>query len=185
MTKKRRNRKAKARKSECIKREREHPDFGAMSLDDAVGGGQTRKHIVNWYTVQGWFWREIVLVDKKWLVAGKHESEKKQTWWTWREKGCAERLLKLYGPEVVEKVVKWFVKNWQAMKDRSDGKLTGAPTVNLLWVSRERIVPDAIAGVEIELHGKGKKKGKRKRQNIGEYNDESAKKLPRVGWGDV
>lgn len=166
----------------------DHPNFvGAMTLDEAVsqqGARQTQKDVVNWYIVQGWFWKEITRINKKWLVVKTRGTERNQTWWVWEEKNCAHRLLKHYGPDVVRSTVKWFVENWQALKDRSDGVLTGAPTVQLLWASRERYFPDAQAGVKVRPPKKRKAK-KRKGHEIGEYNDESASKLPRVGWGDV
>lgn len=172
-------------KSDC-------PDFSDVfcesSLDDAVAFGkkcgQRKKCAVNWFQVQGWFANAIARNNKDWLVVEKDDDELSQTAWAWKEKGCAERLLKHYGPEVVEKTVDWFCDNWQAMKDASCGKLYGAPTVCFLWSSRERIFPAAKEGkpyvVSTKKHSKRKKK-----HMVGEYNAESANKMPRIGFGDI
>jgi hypothetical protein len=184
---KKRQQKRRAKK-ESDKKKGDHPDFGLMSLDEAVGQQscrQTQDGIVNWYIVQGWFWREIKRVNPAWLVVKKKNrgTEKDQTWWAVKEKKLAHKLLAHYGPEVLERTVRWFVENWQAIKDRSQGKVTGAPTVQLLWASRERIFSDAEAGIEVKPLEKHRAK-KRKRHMVGEYDDESASE-PRIGWGDV
>ena len=91
-------------------------------------------------------------------------------------------MLKHYGSDVLNRTIKWFVENWQAMKDRSEGKLTGSPTVTLLWVSRERIFADAEAGFPIRPPKKTS--SKRKRHMNSEYDEESARKMPGIGWSD-
>lgn len=161
------------------------PNFGQMTLDDSVGQQncrQTETNDVNWYTVQGWFWKEIMHINPKWAVVEKFGAQEDQTWWTWKEKNCAQRLLKHYGSDVLNRTIKWFVENWQAMKDRSEGKLTGSPTVTLLWVSRERIFADAEAGFPIRPPKKTS--SKRKRHMNSEYDEESARKMPGIGWSD-
>lgn len=172
--------------SEDSKKERKHPNFGYKTLEDSVSQqecGQTENNKINWYTVRGWFWKEMMRINPKWAVVKELKKEEEDTGWVWREKNCAERLLEIYGPDIVKKTVTWFVENWQARKDNSDGKLTGAPTVTLLFVSRERIFADAALGVKIKPLVK--RKPKKRKHHVGEYNDESASKLPRVGWGDV
>lgn len=160
------------------------PDFGAMSLDESVckqDARQTKKDVVNWYTVQGWFWDEILKVNKKWLVVkGERGSEKDQTQWTWKEKNCAQRLLDHYGPDVLRETIRWYVENWQVMKDRNL-KLMGAPTVNFLWAGREQIFADAAVGVPL-MPLKKRKTRKQKRVDSSEYDPESAKKVPGIGW---
>jgi hypothetical protein len=158
---------------------KKNPNFGQKTLADAIG--QNKKDEVNWYTVQDWFWKEIMRVNPAWAVVKEKKDEEEQTGWTWNEKNCAQRLLKHYGAEVVRNTVIWFVDNWQAMKDRSDGALTGAPTVNLLWVSRERIFPDAQAGIVIKPKRKARRK--KKKHMVGEYDDDrDYSKIPKVGW---
>jgi len=159
------------------------PSFGPLGIEDKTRDcGQTQKKVIGWFLVQGWFRSAIIKTNPAWLVTDHEDATaQSQSWWTWAEKNCAERLLKRYGEETVEKTVKWFVANWQAKKDRSDGRLEGAPTVNLLWVSRERIFSDAKEGIKI----KPPRKRKTKKHMVGEYDDAAANKLPRVGWGDV
>ena len=111
----------------------ECPDFsGALeqsSLGDAASFGEKGRQDgikrVNWFCVQGWFVGAISRSNKDWLVVEKDCDEESQTGWAWAEKGCAHRLLKHYGPEIVESTVNWFVENWQAMKDGSGGRLYG------------------------------------------------------------
>jgi hypothetical protein len=169
------------------------PNFGKNPLlPDVDKGqdicGQTDKNKIYWYHVMGWFRDAILKTDPNWLVVSDWEDRPdEQTWWTWREKKCAERLLKRYGADVVEATVIWFVANWQAMKAGSRGRLTGAPTVNLLWTSRERIFPDAKIGVVISMPEKRRRDTGRRKHMVGEYDEraqQSASEMPGIGWVD-
>jgi hypothetical protein len=132
-----------------------------------------RENKVNWFSVQQWFIKGINKNNPDWFVAkNKDQKEHNQTWWAWAEKNCAERLLKHYGPDTVEKTVEWFCDNWQSMVDDSNGKLSGAPNVRFLWAGRDRIFPDAVIG----------KKPKVKKHMVGEYNAEQTSKFPKIGW---
>ena len=189
----------KVRKKRSARKTREEkpdtPDFEAAdkpytqsSLYDAAktkkrNSRQTKGSVVNWFCVQDWLISGILRNNRKWFVVKKDGEwkENEQTWWVWGEKNCAERLLKHYGAEVVEKTVAWFCDNWQAMIDASDGRLSGAPSVKLLWVSRDRIFADAELGIS---PAKPKRRANKKRHMVGEYDAKSASKRPRIGWSD-
>jgi len=148
--------------------------------------GQTQKNDIRWWHVLCWFQREIVRHNNEhgtdWkIVDEEYFTEEKQTVWAWPEKNCANRLLKHYGPSDVEQTVVWFFDNWQAMKDRSEGDLTGSPSVRFLWSCRDRVFSEAKEGKTI---GPKKRKPRKKKHLVGEYNAESAAKLPGIGWGD-
>lgn len=148
--------------------------------------GQTGSDVVNWYHVQRWFVDKILQVNADWLVVQPDDrwDSTTQTMWAWREKGCAERLLKHYGPEIVKKTVEWFCDNWQGIKDASNGKLGGAPSVRLLWVARERFFAEANEGKAYKPGLSSKWKKKRKHM-VGEYDADADSKMPDIGWGDV
>ena len=171
------------------------PSFGKLDLKEAAKtdreraknkSRQTDKSVVNWFTVQSWFKAGILKNNPAWLGTKKHGDKKYgQMTWVWDQKNCAERLLKAYTPEEVEKTVAWFCDNWQAMMDASDNRLSGAPTVNLLWVSRERIFADAALGKVPKIPRRVPTKKPNKRHMVGEYDAKSASKSPDFGWGNV
>lgn len=192
VTVKRAKNKSQRKKAEAETPKDERPDFGKMDLAEAARSkkrkaGQTGTSVVNWFNVQGWFKEGMLRNNPDWLVV-RHDDDDRydQTWWCWREKSCAEKLLKHYGPKVVEKTVAWFCDNWQGLMDASDYRLTGAPTINLLWVSRERYFVDAKLGKKPKAPKKHKRNPSGKKLHmVGEYNAESASKSPDFGWGDV
>lgn len=170
----------KRNKNKCTKQEfesnlSETPEFNCENKY-----ARTKSKRVNWFCVQRWFIDGIRKNNPDWLVIDNKKTEnwteRKQTWWTWAEKNCAQRLLEHYGEDVVKKTVEWFCNNWQGMVDESDGRLSGAPSVKLLWASRDRIFVDAKLG-----YVPGKKRKKVKKHMVGEYDPEldGSKK---VGW---
>lgn len=93
--------------------------------------------------------------------------------WTIPQKTLAKKLLQAYGEELVHKAVDRFCSTWNEIVQGSRGRLTGAPTINLLWGMRERIFAD----IQIDKPAKMVKLDQRER---GEY--EKPKDAPVVGW---
>jgi len=91
--------------------------------------------------------------------------------WTIPQKTLAKKLLKAYGEELVKKAVDYLFSIWDDMVKDSQGKLSGEPTINFLWATRERVLADVQTG----------RKRKRKRhRDHGEYIGKT--KTPRIGW---
>lgn len=155
------------------------------ALSNKPKPGQTETDVVNWYHVQSWFIHGILRNNPDWLVVkvDSKRSPETQTMWVWPEKNCAERLLKHYGKDVVEKTVAWFCDNWQGIMDASNGRLGGGPSVKLLWVSRERFFAEAKQNRIYKPGFKGAKK--RRKHMVGEYDANADSKMPDIGWGDV
>lgn len=153
--------------------------FKVVNIDDACKNSVSCK--VNWFSVQQWFIEGILKNNKDWLLMDKDSiTEDNQSWWAWPEKSCAERLLKLYGNDLVRDTVFWFCDNWQAMKDNSGGKLMGSPNVRFLWKCRDSIFADAKEGIKIGVT----KRKRRKRHIVAEYDETVANKQPGIGWND-
>jgi hypothetical protein len=62
--------------------------------------------------------------------------------WTVKQRTLAKKLLGVYGPSLTKKAVELLCSDWKKMVRNSRGRLSGAPTVNLLWGMRERIYAD-------------------------------------------
>jgi len=92
-------------------------------------------------------------------------------------------LIKLYEGEQIKKAIDWLCDNWQTMKDNSEGRLSGSPTIGYLYSCRERIFSDAREGILVTVP---EKKGRKKKIHMaGEYDATAAAKRPRVGrWTD-
>lgn len=69
--------------------------------------------------------------------------------WTVKQKTLAKRLLTAYGPELTQSAVAMLCSGWNDMKRKSRGRLSGAPTINLLWGMRERVYAD-VQNVGVE-----------------------------------
>lgn len=91
--------------------------------------------------------------------------------WTMKQKTLAKRLLEAYGGDLVREAVDHFFKTWDNMVANSKGKLTGAPTVSLLWGMRERVFAD--------VQNKGRKAGVA-RKDTDEFREDGDS--PDVGW---
>jgi len=98
---------------------------------------QTAKRVLNSKEVRGWF-------DE--ALAEKYGEAFIVPTWTVHQMKLAKDLLKVYGAELVRKAVEFFVKSWDAIEAGSGGKLTGAPSINLLFGMRERIFGDVQRG---------------------------------------
>lgn len=162
------------------------PDFSGFFKPDS---GQTAKSDVGWFDVHEWFREGIMRNNKKWLVCQPvpyrdgddcSGSGSGVLGWCHPEKKCARMLLVKYGAGVVEKVVGWYCDNWDALKKNSDGRLIGAPSVRLLWASRDMFFSEeAMSGKKVKVK---KPKPKPKKHMVGEYDAERSSKSPRVGW---
>lgn len=142
--------------------------------------GQTRPAVINSTTVSEWFKAGL-----KRLYGDDYEPSKGKTWWTIAERALAQRMLKQYGPEVVEKAVAWFCDNWKQMVEEGRGRLRGTPNIRLMWGMRDWVIAPYVAG-EIPTVGRApepeKKKPPHKRHNAGEWDDEEDF-VEGGGWG--
>lgn len=171
---KRRQRNSQERENEGV------PNF-QLGSEKTIDRIKTTADKDNWFAVQMWFYEAISRNNEQWLPEN-HDIEdkrikKNQTWWTWKEKNPAERMLKLYGSELTKQAIFWLCDNWKVMLERSDGKLIGAPNINFLWGAREMIMPDVKEGKKLI-------RKRKKKHMVGEYNEDRAKEAPKVGWGD-
>lgn len=112
----------------------------------------------------------------KWFVDGMaklHGRKIVLCAWTIPQKTLAKRLLQAYGEDLTQRAVDYFCTSWNEIVQSSRGRLTGAPTVNLLWGMRERIFAD----IQIDKPSKVAKVDNRER---GEYK--KTRDAPIVGW---
>lgn len=110
------------------------PSFGNLEDRDS---GQTSKEVLNSRHVQGWF--------KKALV-GKYGDEFIVSPWTVHQQKLAKDLLKVFGGDLVRRAVVFFVESWDALVKGSDGRISGVPSINLMFAMRERIFGDVQQG---------------------------------------
>jgi len=106
----------------------------SIQVDDDV---QTAKSVVNSNHVYGWY--KTVLLEKygsDFIVAP----------WTVVQKKLAKDLLGVYGGDLVKKAVGFFVESWDAIVSGSNDRLSGFPTINLMFGMRERIFADVQQG---------------------------------------
>ena len=143
------------------------------NFDGCVKDAKKEKK-TNWYDVMTWFRDGI-----EELYKGKNVTIPEDgLYYTAKDKANAARLLKLYGPELTKKAVEYICKNWEKMKESSNGRLTGIPNVGLLWVIRDRIFPDAEMGKEFFV--KKYSDGKHSDRNYDEFHYEE--KYAGHGW---
>ena len=99
----------------------------------------------------------------------------------WSTKGkqgaLAKKILEIYGPELTEKTVGYFCDNWDIIMENSGGKISGLPTVEMLWAMRSRIFADVELGKKMSVY----KNKETKIHMRGEFNPEHAKDAPGVG----
>ena len=94
---------------------------------------QRRGKTVNSTHVEAWFREGVVGIYGRNFVIPK---------WTVKQRKLAKMLLETYGESLVKNAVVHFCKTWDTMVRDSRGRLSGAPTVNLLWGMRERVFAD-------------------------------------------
>lgn len=108
-------------------------------------------------------------------MSKKFGSGKTKVKWYPKERKLALNLLDQYGPELVEKTVVYFVKNWDDISTRKEIDAP-FPTINILHGYRDNIFGEVMIG-------------KPKRRSVdrlrGEYDSESASRSPAHGWGDL
>lgn len=154
-----RKKKAEAKESEP---ERKLPTFDLRSPSD----GQTGKAVLNSKTVEGWF--------NAALLKRQGDDEYIPVKWGRREQGMANTLLKEYGDELLHRAIDLFVAKWGEIVDYSHGRLSGEPTINLLYSKRMR------AQIFGELQGNAKGRS-RKRAQVGEHHGPRDKGRG-IGW---
>jgi hypothetical protein len=164
------------------------PNFGKKKLTQNSDGfenvDKTANGAVSYKVVQEWFLTAMARNNLKWVPSGvvnddgKGKRPKKDYWWNAKDITCAAKLVALYGGEDVQKAICWLCDNWENMKKNSD-KITGSPNIGFLYSFRERVFADAREGRAVEIV---KKKGKKKLHMVGEYDAESCKNSPRIGW---
>lgn len=110
------------------------PSFDNLRADD---DGQTPNGVLNSTHVQGWF-KESLLekYGDAFIVAP----------WTRQQQKLAKDLLALYGGDLVRRAVAFLVASWDALVEGSNERLSGVPSVNLLYAMRERVFGDVQTG---------------------------------------
>lgn len=155
--------KAKRFKRRAFKAKADVPDFS-----DA---GQTQKKVVNSNAVRDWF-REGIDRNYGHKVTNHFGGE------GWKARGkqgkLAKKLLEEHGPDMVKKAVDYLCDHWEVLRENSKGKLTGMPTVALLWAMKETVIAD------IELGRIPRRRPKK--HMVGEYTGRG--NMPKVGWGN-
>lgn len=131
--------------------------------------GQSEKTIVTSNTVRDWF-RDGILRNYGSKVTDPNGA---MNWGTRGKEGAlAKKMLELYGPEMLKKGVDYICDYWNILCYNSNSKLTGIPTIGLLWGMRARVFSDIEQGIV--------PKKKVKRHMVGEYVERP--EVPKVGW---
>jgi len=166
----------------------EVPNFGVSKISHCIGDctdiDKTSKSVVNFKMVQEWFIMAMVRNNITWvppkLANNMSDERAMKSWWNAKDIKCVSELIKLYEGEQIKKAIDWLCNNWQTMKDKSEGRLSGSPTIGYLYSCRERIFSDAREGILVTVP---LKRGRKKKIHmVGEYDAESANKSPRSGW---
>jgi hypothetical protein len=145
---------------EDSKKKRESRKAKPLALQNQ--SSEPRKRRINSTDVERWFLSGIrSLYGDKFIIPK----------WSVKQRTLAKKLIDIYGPELVEKAVRYLCGNWDSIVEKSRGSLSGAPTVNLLWGMKERVFADVQAP---------RKPGKGSRRDADEYSDEED--APTVGW---
>ena len=131
---------------------------------------QTKKNVVNTNSVRDWFSDGI---ERNWGNEVTNPFENKEWKTRGKEGALAKKLLSKYGAEMTKKGVDYLCDNWQIICDNSGGKLTGLPTVGLLWAMRDRIFSDIERGIAPQP-------AKTKRHMSGEFIGHGD--MPKIGW---
>lgn len=90
------------------------------------------------------------------------------------QRGLALKLLEDYGVRLTKDAVMLFCQTWDRRVRDSGGRLTGRPTINLLWGMREQIFGEVqTKDRKPEASATGK--------DSDEYREREGR--PRIGWG--
>lgn len=111
-------------------------------------------------SVERWFKEELLELFGPDFIVPK---------WTVKQNALAKRLLSDYGSELTEAAVRQFCKGWRDLVKGSRGRISGSPTISLLWSMRERIYAEVQNGKKTVLP-----------VNSDEYRDDDGS--PDAGW---
>lgn len=92
---------------------------------------------VNTVDVEQWFREGIFALYEKPLILSR---------WGVKERALAKKLLKTYGPDLTKRTVEHFCRSWPDLLKRSRGRISGVPTVTLLWAMRDSVFSDVQLG---------------------------------------
>ena len=87
--------------------------------------------------------------------------------WTVKQRTLAKNLLLAYGEDLVERSVEHYCQTWKDRVSKSRGRITGAPTISLLWAMREVVFAEVQVGPKVEP------------KNADEYRQDGS---PDSGW---
>ena len=96
-----------------------------------------RVHPVKASSVEQWFKEELKELYGADFIVPK---------WTVKQNTLAKRLLTDYGSDLTEAAVRQFCKGWRDLVKGSRGRISGSPTISLLWSMRERVFADVQNG---------------------------------------
>lgn len=103
--------------------------------------GQSRERVLSFVDVREWF-REGIIKRLSWSVTLPANDK----WWGGKQGLLSRKLLDAYDGELVKKAIFYLCDNWEDMVRDSGGRLSGLPTIELLWSIRDRIFPEAERG---------------------------------------
>lgn len=163
--------KKKKNKKDIVKDRTDTEYSGIPDFDKDFNCGQSNSNVIKSSQVEKWFNKGIDFRTGLSVTHGK---------WGGKQFTLAKRMLDTYGAELVENAINYMCDNWSKMVEDSGGKLSGIPTVELLWSIRNRIFPDVEKGIPYKS-SKKRKYNKKVKDNRGEYKDPSDKNK-RDGW---
>ena len=164
--------KMQERRDDANKKREEAPKPEVPSFDlSLTNDGQKARRPVNSTQVKEW-----LRAGLRTLYGEKLTLPRDNEWWTVHEKSLALKLLRSYGPDLVEKTLAHFCATWPQRVDEAEGRLGGIPTIGLLWKLREGIFAEA-QGVVKQTKRTGRK---RKDKNSDEY--QRPDKPIGIGW---
>lgn len=94
-----------------------------------------KEKAVNSVTIHGWFREQLVK---------RHGSGYPRSSWAAKQRTLAMGILKQYGEKMTYDLIVHMFDRWDDLCAQSRGKLTGVPTIELLWGMRERLVGEIM-----------------------------------------
>lgn len=142
--------------------------------------GQNKKDVLNSNTVRDWFKTGIE----------RNYGEKIQNpfggikWVTNGKQGMlAKKMLSEYHADTVKKSIDYMCDNWEVIITNSQGRISGLPTIELLWGMRAQIFADAELGrIPVIVDRSKKKVAGKKKHMVGEFDPDSLIGAPDIGW---
>jgi hypothetical protein len=98
---------------------------------------EPRPKPVNTVDVERWFREGIFALYDRPLILSR---------WGVKERALAKKLLKTYGDDLTKRTVEHFCREWPDLLKRSRGRISGVPTVMLLWAMRDSVFSDVQLG---------------------------------------